>query len=538
MGWARVSIGLIFGAALIHGAALAQELPHFQRNGEAVQLIVEGTPYLALAGELHNSSASSPSYMAPIWDRLAKSGVRTVIGTASWELVEPTEGSFDFTAVDDQISQARSHNMHLILIWFGAYKNAESKYAPSWVRRNEIRFPRALRETGSDDASETIPVLSVFNDRLADADARAFTALMHHVRQVDQSGTVIMMQVENEVGMMGAARDHSGLANKAWAQQVPADLMDYLSKHRSDLRPELAEIWARQGYRNSGTWAEVFGTDAHAGEIFMAWGFGSYVNRVAKAGMAEYALPTYTNAWLGPQPGATNPGDYPSGGPVARMMDVWKAAAPSLQLLSPDIYVDDFSGTLADFRRADNPIFIPEARFDAGNLCVALGQYNAIAFSPFGIEDGGQDSDVFQAYRLLNEMTAQITSAQAEGRIRGFRIAGGSQQKLAIGGYDISITGPQSTVGAFGPGTGATEAASPKGYGLVIQTGKDEFLVAGRAISLNFSASGAKVEIDSAQEGVFDNEKWVAGRTLNGDERWNLFPGDHLQLVRVKLLKR
>ncbi len=542
MGWAHHFVGLILGAVLTQGSALAQEPPHFQRNGEATQLIVDGAPYLALAGELHNSSASSPSYMAPIWDRLTKAGVRTVIGAASWELVEPTEGRFDFTAVDDEISQARARNVHLVLIWFGAYKNAESTYAPSWVRRDEIRFPRGLRDPAVRPTGIAAflhgPILSVFNDRLVAADARAFAGLMRHIRQVDPSGAVIMMQVENETGLIGSARDHSPPANAAWAQQVPAGLMRYLAEHRAGLRPEVAAAWAHQGYPNSGTWAEVFGTDATAEQIFMAWGMGRYVDRVAKAGAAEYALPMYANAWLGPQPGMVDPGDYPSGGPVARMMDVWKAAAPSLQLLAPDIYVDDFSGTLADFRRADNPIFIPEARFDAGNLFVALGQFNAVAFSPFGIEDGGQDDEVFQAYRLLNEMTAQITSAQAGGRIRGFRIAGGAQQKVTIGGYDISITGQRSTVGAFGPGTGVSEQAKPNGYGLVIETGKDELLVVGRAVDLSFSAPGAQVEVDSAQEGVFDKGRWVAGRMLNGDERFFLFPKDSLRIVRVNLLRR
>ena len=415
----RRLVGFIVGVALTHGAAWAEELPHLQRNGAVTQLMVNGAPYLALAGELHNSSPSSPAYMARIWDRLAANGAQTVIGAASWELVEPEEGRYDFTAVDDQIKQARTHNMHLVLIWFGAYKNAGSTYAPSWVRRDETRFPRAQLDPNAKPKGiaaffRSVPILSVFSEKLAQADAHAFSTLMRHIKSVDHDQTVIMMQVENEVGLLGDGRDRSPLANAAWGQRVPADLMNYLRKHRADLRPAITEVWERHGSRQTGTWAEVFGTETSAEEIFMAWAFGRYVDRVAKAGAAEYALPMYANAWLGPQPGSLQPGDYPSGGPVARMMDIWKAAAPSLALLAPDIYVDDFKGTLTDFHRPNNPIFIPEARFDAGNLFVALGQHNAIAFSPFGIEDGAEDSDVFQAYRLLNEMTGSITSAQRE----------------------------------------------------------------------------------------------------------------------------
>ena len=529
-------------AVLTATEAGAAGLPRLQQNGRAIQLMVDGAPYIALNGELHNSSPSSPAYMAPIWDRLAKNGVRTVIGAASWELVEPEEGRYDFTAVDDQIRQAHVHGMRLMLIWFGAYKNAESSYAPSWVRRDLTRFPRAQRDPAAESKGIAAflngPVLSVFGDPLVRSDARAFAALMRHVRQVDRDQTVIMVQVENEVGMVGDSRDRSPLANAAWDKPVPPALMAYLAAHRADLRPGLLEAWGRQGFRRAGTWAEVFGTDSAADEIFMAWGFGRYVETVAKAGAAEYPLPMYTNAWLGPQPGASNPGDYPSGGPVARMMDVWKAAAPTLALLAPDIYVDDFGGTLGDFHRSNNPVFIPEARFDAGNLFVALGQYDAISFSPFGIEDGAEDSEVFQAYRVLNEMTGLVADAQRDGRVRGFKVAAGARQLEKLGGYDLAISQQRGTLGAFGPGTGSAEQAKASGYGLVINSGPDEFLIVGRAVSIAFTAPDAKVEIDSAQQGVFKDGRWTPGRTLNGDERFFLFPGDSLRIVRVKLLRR
>ena len=531
---------LVIAAAPV-GAAAA-ELPHLQRNGHATQLMVDGAPYIGLGGELHNSSPSSPAYMAPIWDRLAKEGVRTVVGAASWELVEPEEGRFDFTAVDDQIRQAHAHGVRLVLIWFGAYKNAESTYAPSWVRRDEKRFPRGQRDPASKTGAITKvlngPILSVFSETLAQADGRAFAALMRHIKQVDHNQTVIMIQVENESGLLGDSRDRSPLANAAWAQPVSVALMRYLTTHRADLRPALLDVWGRQGFRQAGTWAEVFGTDSAAEEVFMAWSFGRYVNTVATSGAAEYALPMYVNAWLGPQPGAVLPGAYPSGGPVARMMDVWKAAAPSLALLAPDIYVNDFNGTLADFQRSDNPIFIPEAKFDAGNLFIALGQHDAIGFSPFGVEDAPEDHEVFQAYRLLAAMTGLIADAQRDGRIRGFNLAPGARQVETLGGYELAISQNRGALGMFGPGTGSAETAKTSGYGLVINTGPDEFLIVGRSISVAFTAPNAKVEVDSVQEGTFKDGRWVAGRTFNGDERYFLFPIDGLRIVKMKLLRR
>lgn len=74
--------------------------------------------------------------MAPVWDRLAENGVRSLIGAASWQIVEPEEGKYDFAAVDDQGTQARARGIKLVLIWFGSYKNAKFSYTPSWVRRD------------------------------------------------------------------------------------------------------------------------------------------------------------------------------------------------------------------------------------------------------------------------------------------------------------------------------------------------------------------------------------------------------------------
>lgn len=531
------------GLMMSYGIVDAAELPRLQRNGQTTQLMVDGKPYLALAGEFHNSSPSSPEYMAPLWDKLARNHVRTAIGVASWELIEPQEGHFDFAAVDDQIQEARAHNMRLVVLWFGAFKNAESNYSPSWVRRDEKRFPRGERDPnaklkGMGAYFGPNPILNVFSDTVLQADSRAFAALMAHIKKVDRDQTVIMVQVENEVGLRSDSRDRSALGTQAWAQPVPQGLITYFKTHRAELRPNLLESWGRQGFKESGTWAEVFGTDASADEIFMAWAFGRYVDRIAKAGAAEYALPMYANAWLGPTPGSPLPGDYPSGGPVARMLDVWKAAAPSLAVLAPDIYIDDFNGTLAEFKRSDNPIFIPEAKIDAGNLFVAVGRYDAIAFSPFGLEDAPDGHEIFQAYDLLNGIEDLVTSAQAEGRIRGFKVSQGTLDKQSLGGYDFSMTPPIATTGAMGAGTGSDEQAKATGYGLIISTGADEFLIVGRGATIKFSAPNARVEVDSAQEGQFVKGTWQPGRTLNGDERLALLPNDRLRVLRVKLLKR
>ncbi|MFJ4175366.1 DUF5597 domain-containing protein [Microbacterium sp. NPDC089696] len=514
--------------------------PHLRRTGGATQLVVDGRPYLALGGELHNSSTSSPEYMAPVWDRLGAAGIRTLISVASWQLVEPEEGVFDFTAVDDQIAQARARGIRLVLLWFGAYKNADSAYAPRWVRSDEDRFPRAERDPEqmlSGRFALDGPILSVFSEELTVADARAFAALMAHIAEIDRDHTVIMVQVENEVGLLGDSRDRSALADAAWEQDVPAALLDGLVRRGASLHPWIRDVWSAAGSRTSGTWSEVFGTDREAEEIFMAWAFSSYVERVASAGTAAHPIPHYANAWLGPQPGAETPGQYPSGGPVSRMLDIWRIGAPTLGLLAPDIYVQDFTGTIDGYASEDNPIFIPEAIPIAGNAFIAVGAYKAIGFNPFGIEDLAVDHEIFRCYRVLEEMRDLITDAQVRDRIHGFSIATGEVHQARIGDYDVTLNGARDTYGLFGTGTGAA-ADTLSGYGLILQTDDDEFVVAARHASLSFSRTDARVELDELQEGTYTDGVWSPRRTLNGDERYFAFQSDDLRVVRVRLLRR
>ena len=156
------------------------EPPHLRKQGTATQLIVDGKPFLALSGELRNSSATSVEYMQPIWPKLAAAKLNTVIAGVSWGQIEPQEGKFDFSVLDGVIRDARSHNLRLILIWFASWKNGYSSYPPDWVKKDFQRFPRIQIQGG-----KTIELLSALSDSNRDADARAFAALMRHVKEVD-----------------------------------------------------------------------------------------------------------------------------------------------------------------------------------------------------------------------------------------------------------------------------------------------------------------------------------------------------------------
>jgi hypothetical protein len=549
-------------------ARAAAPLPQIKQNGGVKQIFVDGKPFIMLAGELHNSSASGLEYMKPIWEKLELLHVNTVVGTVSWELVEPREGRFDFSLVDAQVKDARKRNMRLVLIWFATWKNGNSDYVPYWVKADPKRFPvmqRRPSQTGGRGLGGRggIGSITPLSEEAMVADAKAFRALMRHIKEVDPQHTVIMMQVENESGLLGDSRDRGPLAEAAWGKAVPAELMTYLVRNKSTLLPETQEVWGRNGYKVSGTWAEVFGTDEWADEVFMAWHVGRYHGKVAEAGKAELNIPMYANAWLGPQPNANVPGDWPSGGPVARMHDVWRAAAPSLDLLAPDIYVQDFKGTCTLYVRAGNPLFIPEARDVVGNLFYALGRHSAMGWAPFGIEDLSVDGQVAQSYRLLGEMLPQLADWQAAGKVRGVAVDGDQPETVELGGYKITAAIARGRGGqapqAAPPGVTAPVAAQPpalllpggvsagsrampadtRPFALIINTAPDEFLFIGSNLTPTFDvdAAGTRVVIASKDEGRYEKGTWIPGRRLNGDEAGRGLPSGIVGMLKVKLVR-
>ncbi|MBS7614842.1 DUF5597 domain-containing protein [Candidatus Bathyarchaeota archaeon] len=500
--------------------SLSNKIPHLHKKGDTTQLFVDGEPFIMLGGELHNSSSSSLAYMESIWPRLVSLGLNTVLAPVSWELVEPVEGKLDFTLVDGLIEGARKHNLKLVFLWFGTWKNASSSYAPPWVKTNLERFPRAQTSQGKNTDAVTC-----FSRAACEADAHAFAALMRHICEVDgQEHTVLMLQVENEVGILRTTRDRCELAERAFAQDVPTTLTDYIREHANCLTSYLQNAWKKAGSKTAGTWKEVFGEAAD--EVFMAWHFARYINSVAKAGKAEYPIPMYVNAWLGPQYEGQLPGSYPSGGPVARMMDIWRVAAPNIDFLAPDIYVEDFRRVCCEFRHSGNPLMIPEARSDeqaAGNVFYAVGQHDALCFSPFAIDSVVEPHPLTASYRLLSEMMPIITKYQGTGRMIGF-----TDDSLVNVGYSAytgrELRGFECELGRYQLQVHFTkpfEKGKVPASGIIIATRDDEYIVAGLGFTVTFASKPKEtknVEILTLDEGRFEKGKWVAGRRLNGDE--------------------
>src|SRR6187397_1497334 len=192
-----------------------------------------GEPALLVGGQVFNSASSSPKAIADSFAHVRRVGSNVVLSPVSWALSEPVEGTFDFGLVDVMLDEARSHGLRLVLLWFGAFKNAASTYAPTWVRSNPERFPRVTVEPKgmqafSYEGATAKPVLSVFSPELREADARAFEALIHHLVDADPDGTVAMVQVENESGLLSDSRDRNELAEAAWNDPVPTELVTHV----------------------------------------------------------------------------------------------------------------------------------------------------------------------------------------------------------------------------------------------------------------------------------------------------------------------
>jgi beta-galactosidase GanA len=538
-----ISIALsAFAVTMSAQTPAAAPIPHLEKRGAVTHLIVDGRPWLGLAGELLNNAASTAENVRPVWPDLVKANLNTALVGVGWGWTEPQEGKFDFSALDGALSDARLNGLHVVLLWFGSWKNGTSSYPPAWVKRNPDKYPVARDKDGK--GREILSTLSATN---MEADGRAYAAMMRHVRETDPGHTVIMIQMENEVGLLGDSRDRSKEANDAFAAAVPKELMDYLQKNKNNLLPETRKLWDAAGGKTSGTWEEVFGKGTGADEAFMAWHYARYMNRITELGKKELPIPVYVNAWL-VQPQDKVPGDYPSGGPQAHNHDFWRAGAPAIDILAPDIYLTNFAEIATMYSRNGNPLFIPETRGDAANAFYAIGQLNAQMFSPFGIErQVSADGPLAAAYGVLKELTPLIMEHQTNGTMKAVMMdAGTAAQKVTMGNYvfELAMGGgrgaapppaapaagggrsaagvPQAAGGGgFGGGGGRGGQAAARGYAIVIQTGPDDFWVAGANLGIKFSSTVAATPMASlaaVEEGKFVNGAWVVGRHLAGDD--------------------
>ena len=509
-------------------------LPELRNLGGVPQLLVDGQPFLVLGGELGNSTASDLAALENALDKCRRLNLNTVLLPVYWDLVEPEEGRFDFSLVRGAIDLARQRDLRLIYLWFGTWKNSMSCYAPDWVKRNTDRFPRVRLNSG-----EPVEIVSPMCTAANEADAKAFAELMRWTKEYDSEvRTVIMVQVENETGMIPEPRDHSGLSQAAYLSKVPGELMTLASS--GQLGPEVEAIWDKAGRKRDGAWADVFGSEPEGEEVFSAWQFSRYVEKVAAAGKREYPLPMFVNAAL-IRPGY-RPNQYPSGGPLPHLLELWRAGAPSLDMLCPDIYFPNFMEWCERYRRGNNPLFIPEMAPSlraSGNVVYAIAEHGAFGCAPFSIESMNKETNRLLAscYEKLGGMSGQILESQLNGTLNGLspRVAfdwSVDQQPIRseLGGVvlEARFDSPQTrgdaqltTLPTLGSGQWDAPPGTPLGAVLVIRLPQDEYVILGMGVTMTFSPADGKgkVGIESVQEGQYSKDgTWIGRRWLNGDQ--------------------
>lgn len=510
---------LAFAAAMAALPAAAQTsapLPKIVAKDGRHALLVDGAPFLMLGAQANNAS-NYPSQLPKVWPVIAAMNANTLEMPVAWEQIEPEEGRFDFSFLDTLVAQARERHVRLVLLWFATWKNTGNSYAPEWVKRDTKRFPRMRFADGTSHYA-----LSPHGANTLAADSKAFAALMRRIAEIDSDHTVIMVQPENEAGSYGLARDHSPEAEKLFAGPVPAELLRAMDK-------------------KPGTWTDVFGKRAE--QFFQSWYVARYIDAVSAAGKAVLPLPMYCNAALG-NAFSDEDGDVgPSGGPNWNAIAVWKAAAPHIDLVAPDIYNRDPKAVIAfldHYARPDNALMVPEignAREYARYFWAALGR-GTIGFSPFGMDATGYfnyplgakslDAETMQAfaapYALVAPQARDWARIAFEHPVWG-TARGAPDQSVALGRWRISAQYGQWQMGepewTWIHADPHPLADAPVGGMVAAQLGPDTFLISGTdvrvRIALVDAGKGEAGQLMHAEEGSFVEGKWVMSRRWNGD---------------------
>ncbi len=517
-------------------AGQPENAPRLVKQDGRYAMMVDGKPFLMLGAQINNSS-SWASTLPQVWPALAAMHVNTMEAPVYWEQMEPEPGKFDFSGVDLLVNGAREHKLKLVILWFGTWKNGQNHYVPEWIKRDPKTYPREIGPYG-----KVLDVMSPNAPANLEADKKAFAALMRYVHDIDAAQhTVIMIQVENESGSIGAVRDYSPAANKLFAEAVPGTLTKAL-------------------HEKSGTWTQIFGADAD--ERFAAYSTAKYIGEVAAAGKREYDIPMYCNVWITYPVHALENRDhpsagqeYPSGGPQQGNIEIWKAAAPSIDALAPDIYSGDSTvlrEVLAAYARLDNPVFVPETGMGktvGRYFFYALGR-GTIGFSPFGVDftnwtirDGKIPYGMEESFALIAPMDEQVARLNFAGKVQtAVEEPGMTRQRLHFRGTGgdvdavVSFGYPQHD-GKVPPGS-----TDLQGRAMVAQLGPYEFLVTGFGASVSFvlangAARNEQLEILRADEGTYTGETWTTSRIWNGDQtdRGLNFHEHNTSVVKIRL---
>lgn len=439
-----------------------------------------------LGGELSNSAVTCVEDIDEVMPRMKALGLNTVLVPAYWEFIEPMEGRYDFTLVDRVVVRAREQGLKVVFLWFGVWKNSMSCYAPLWFKQDTKRFPRARTKEG-----KPLEIASCFSEAVFQADNRAFGELMRHL-SATASDVVTMVQVENEIGMLESARDHSKLANAIYNKGVPQELLTYLKKNGKTLHPWMKSRVKSEKLVSAPSWTDVFGDDIFTDEIFMAYYYAKYVGRLCETARQYTQMPLYVNAAMNSR--GRQPGQYPSAGPLAHLIDLWHAGAPQLLCLAPDIYDTDFKGWTDQYALPNNRLFIPESRCcenSGARAMYAFGEHKALGFSPFAIDQASprETQSVTKAYDILRQLYS-FTSQHSPLASKGLLFDQQDKERV-IADEGMTITCRHYYTLPWD--SRATDGSIwPEGGAILMKLGKNEFLLAGTGVVVSFASEYEK----------------------------------------------
>ena len=484
---AALSAALVVGPLCAQVQVKEQErpIPRIVQKDGRYALFVDGAPYLILGTE--DLSMGQWTTSPDVWPNIDHLNANTVEVSVYWEQFEPQPGQYDYSMVDRLVNEARQHHVHLVLLWFGMYYNGHPHYIPDWMKVDPVRYPHVLNRN-----EQPVDSLSPLAAATLDVDKEAFSTLMRHLKETDPQRTVIMVQVENETGTWETVRDFSPAAQKLFDAPVPTEILKAMPALTASASPD---------------WQQAYGSNAD--EYFNAWTVASYVGQVAAAGKAVYPLPMDANCALrdplrpGP-PGIEGPasGRYESGGPTDNVIPIWKASAPAIDILAPDIYRGDPASYLKDlelYHRDDNPLYVAETGGPANaRFFFTALDLQTLGFAPFAAADIPQaDAEPWAMnYRLIGPIEQEVARLNFEGKLKAVAepphidfFQGGDvpnlTQTLQFDGWDAVVS--------YGVSRGSTVGwnSTPEGRALVAQVGDNEFLVTGYFSHVDFWPAGA-----------------------------------------------
>jgi hypothetical protein len=456
-------------------------------NGHTA-LYVDNNPFIILGLQLDCDSCYDSSTIDDLMKQIGVLGGNTAACLLYWRLIEPEEGQYDFSILESMIESAKRYDLRIVLVWFGSYKNACTHYAPDWFQNTPQKYRHAHLESGEQLRYVACPNC---NESL-EKDKQAVVKVFEYLRDYDTEKRVILFQVNNESGLIGTDRCYCEECNYLFEQG------NYKATDK-----------------------------AIANEIFSAESILRYMEKIAKPAKEIYPLPCYMNAWLAHHTPDHKPGsEYPSGGPVYRVLDVYMQNKKFIDFVSPDIYTPgykDFMRISKEYCLEENPLYIAEHALGKTsrafkNLYYALGKFSAIGFDPWAIDCAFPDVMEQPLYDLMQKKFSDEAYDIMESYIpvRDAMIPIAERQGTENMKYFVQEESDTEYVMDFGDIIVKAQLCNPDNgcsRGIVLRIDTCNFVVLGVKTIISFmDKEGNYIRIKNSERGRFERRKFIPER--------------------------